>query len=163
MAQFWFCNLTKPKRIWGGNIMPARLNKTPGKKIKLRLLRAWFRTPFQTPTPSSRARTDIPKALGNIQVPRVVGACCRLADKENSPSVSLPPVCQGGKGAIWNRIGKRFVPDIANWALASYCVQLLDYREAEPFVMTLHWLQLSGITAAVVVYEAVQLQRQLRR
>jgi hypothetical protein len=25
----------------------------------------------------------------------------------------------------------------------SYCVQLVDYPEAEPFVMTLHWLKLT--------------------
>lgn len=73
---------------------------------------------------------------------RVIGACCRLYDRESLPY----PCCRlswGGKEPFWNRIGKRFVPDIAVKRSPSYCVQLVDYSEAEPFVMTLYWMKLS--------------------
>ncbi|MBW4638582.1 MAG: hypothetical protein KME05_10155 [Gloeocapsa sp. UFS-A4-WI-NPMV-4B04] len=75
---------------------------------------------------------------------RVVGACCRLYDREN-----LPHLCCSlewrGKQPSWRRIGKRFVPDIAVKHSPSYCVGLVDYPEAEPFVMTLYWVKLSDV------------------
>jgi len=75
---------------------------------------------------------------------RVVGACCRLYDREDLPH----PCCRlswRGKEPFWNRQGKRFIPDIAVKRSPSYCVQLVDYPEAAPFVMTLYWLQLSDV------------------
>jgi len=75
---------------------------------------------------------------------RVFGAVCQLFDKNSLPY----PCCRLswlGKEPFWNRIGKRFVPDIAVKHSPSYCVELVDYPEAEPFVMTLYWVKLSDV------------------
>lgn len=84
------------------------------------------------------------KSPGGTFKYRVIGACCRLYDRENLPH----PCCRlswRGKEPFWNRQGKRFVPDIAVKRSPSYCVQLVDCPEAEPFVITLHWLKLSDV------------------
>lgn len=73
---------------------------------------------------------------------RVVGACCRLYDREQLPYPCCR-LCWKGKEPFWNRIGRRFVADIGAKRSPSYCVQLVDYPEAEPFVMTLHWMKLT--------------------
>lgn len=73
---------------------------------------------------------------------RVVGACCRLYDREQLPY----PCCSldwRGKQPSWRRIGRRFVLDVAAQRSPSYCVQLLDYPNCEPFVITMYWLKLS--------------------
>jgi hypothetical protein len=74
---------------------------------------------------------------------RVIGACCRLYDREQLPY----PCCRlswHSKEPFWNRQGRRFVPDIAAKQSPSYCVGLVDYPETEPIVMTLSWLKLSS-------------------
>ena len=77
---------------------------------------------------------------------RAVGAVCRLYDRSILPYPCCR-LCWRGKEPFWNRIGKRFVPDIAVKHSPSYCVELvdLDYPETEPFVMTLYWVKLPDI------------------
>lgn len=123
-------------------LLPPRLNQTSWKNIKLHLL--------QLEAALLNKLLRHPLKLGQILYSpsgtfkyRVIGACCRLYDRENLPH----PCCSlswHGKQPSWRRIGKRFVPDIAVKRSPSYCVQLLDYPEAEPFVMTLHWVKLSA-------------------
>lgn len=72
---------------------------------------------------------------------RVIGAVCRLYDREQLPYPCCR-LCWKGKEPFWNRIGRRFVADIGAKRSPSYCVQLVDYPEAEPFLMTLHWMKL---------------------
>ena len=55
---------------------------------------------------------------------RVLGACCRVFDREELPW----PCCRlswKSKEPSWRRIGKRFVPDIAAQRCPSYCVEIL--------------------------------------
>lgn len=124
-------------------LLPSRLNQTAWKNIKLHLLQLeaailnkFLRHPLKP--------GQIFKSPGGTFNYRVVGACCRLYDRSNLPF----PCCSLswlGKQPSWRRIGKRFVPDIAVKQSPSYCVQLVDYPEAEPFVITLHWLKLSDV------------------
>lgn len=79
---------------------------------------------------------------GRVFKYRVVGACCRLYDREQLPYPSCSLEFKG-KQPSWRRIGRRFVPDVAAKTSPSYCVELVDYPEAAPVVMTLHWLRLS--------------------
>ena len=58
---------------------------------------------------------------------RVVGAICRLYDREELPY----PCCRldwQGKEPFWNRQGKRFVPDLSASRCASYNVEVVDYN-----------------------------------
>lgn len=109
-------------------LLPAGLSQTSGKGIELHLLRLKLGQVFYSP--------------GGTFKYRVIGACCRLYDRENLPYPCCR-LCWRGKEPFWNRIGKRFVPDIAVKRSPSYCVQLVNYPEAEPFVMTLYWMKLS--------------------
>lgn len=62
---------------------------------------------------------------------RVIGPCCRLYDREELPW----PCCRlswQGKEPFWNRIGRRFVADLGAKESPSYCVELVDYPNAEP-------------------------------
>ncbi|MEM9215502.1 MAG: hypothetical protein AAGD25_14300 [Cyanobacteria bacterium P01_F01_bin.150] len=72
---------------------------------------------------------------------RIVGACCRLFDREELPW----PCCRiqwRSKEPSWRRIGKRFVPDLATKRCPSYMVEILDHEYSrEPFVLTLYWLR----------------------
>lgn len=74
---------------------------------------------------------------------RVVGACCRLFDREELPY----PCCRiewRGKEPSWRRIGRRFVPDLASRQAPSYCVEILGQTRSEgEFVLTLYWVRLS--------------------
>lgn len=124
-------------------LLPNPISKTPGKNIKLRLLRrdsALLLKLNSHPLKPGR----LFKSPGGIFTYRVIGACCRLYDREN-----LPHLCCSlewhGKQPSWRRIGKRFVPDIAVKHSPSYCVQLMDYPGAEPVVMTLYWVKLSDV------------------
>lgn len=74
---------------------------------------------------------------------RVIGACCRLFDREELPW----PCCRlqwRGKEPSWRRIGRRFVLDTASRRSPSYNVEILElghYRET--IVMTLYAVRLS--------------------
>lgn len=73
---------------------------------------------------------------------RVIGACCRLYDRSQLPY----PCCRlswEGKEPFWNRVGRRFVPDMGAKDSPSYCVELMDYPDSVPFVITLYWLKLT--------------------
>lgn len=112
-----------------------------GKNIKLHLLRLEA-APFLKLKSHPRKPGQLFKSPGGTFKYRVVGAVCRLYDRNFLPY----PCCRlswFGKEPFWNRRGKRFVPDIAVKRSPSYCVQLVDYPEAEPFVMTLYWVKLS--------------------
>ena len=114
-----------------------------GKNIKLHLLRLKAAPLLKLKTHPLNPG-QIFKSPGGTFKYRVVGAVCRLYDRNSLPY----PCCRLawlGKEPFWNRIGKRFVPDIAAARSPSYCVQLLDYPEAEPFVMTLYWVTLSDV------------------
>jgi hypothetical protein len=72
---------------------------------------------------------------------RVIGACCRLFDRDELPW----PCCRlewRGKEPSWRRIGRRFTPDLASRNSPSYCVEILDRDAGEPFVLTLYWVKL---------------------
>ena len=75
---------------------------------------------------------------------RVIGACCRLFDREELPW----PCCRlqwRGKEPSWRRIGRRFVLDTASRHSPSYNVEILElghYRET--IVMTLYAVRLSN-------------------
>lgn len=106
-------------------------------KMKLRLwrIKARIRRPLLTPG-------QVFYSPGGTFRYRVIGACCRLYDRENLPY----PCCSldwRGKQPSWRRIGRRFVPDVAAQRSPSYCVQLLDCPNSEPFVITLYWMKLS--------------------
>jgi len=73
---------------------------------------------------------------------KVIGSVCRLYDREQLPF----PCCRlawSSKEPYWNRIGRRFVPDISAKQCPSYYVQLVDCPDSEPFVMTRFWQKLT--------------------
>lgn len=124
-------------------LLPNQINKTSGKKIKLRLRRHNSALLLKLKSHPLKPG-QIFKSPGGTFKYKVVGACCRLYDRNFLPY----PCCRllwGSKEPFWNRIGKRFVPDIATKRSPSYCVQLLDYPESEPVVMTLYWVKLSEV------------------
>lgn len=73
---------------------------------------------------------------------RILGACCRLFDRNELPW----PCCRiqwRSKEPSWRRIGKRLVPDMATKRFSSYMVEIVDHEYSkEPFVLTLYWLKL---------------------
>ncbi|HEY9615252.1 MAG TPA: hypothetical protein V6C64_00320 [Microcoleaceae cyanobacterium] len=74
---------------------------------------------------------------------RIVGACCRLFDREQLPW----PCCRlqwRGKEPSWRRIGRRFIVDLATRNFPSYSVEIVGQKPlaAEPLVITLYWLKL---------------------
>ena len=70
---------------------------------------------------------------------RILGACCRLFDRNELPW----PCCRiqwRSKEPSWRRIGKRFVPDLATKRFPSYMVEIIDHEYSrEPFMLTLYW------------------------
>ena len=56
---------------------------------------------------------------------RVLGACCRLFDREELPW-PCSRIAWKSKEPSWRRIGSRFVPDIAARKCPSYSVELLQ-------------------------------------
>jgi len=128
-------------------LLPVRINQTPGQGIKLHL--RWRRVPaLVNKLLCHPLKPGLGfKSPGGTFKYRVIGACCRLYDRNSLPY----PCCRlswFGKEPFWNRIGKRFVPDIATKHSPSYCVQLVGYTDAEPFVMTLYWVKLSDVQQA---------------
>jgi hypothetical protein len=75
---------------------------------------------------------------------RVLGACCRLFDREELPW----PCCRlqwRGKEPSWRRVGRRFVPDMATKGHPSYWVEIVGPGYGgEPFILTLYPVKLSG-------------------
>ncbi len=73
---------------------------------------------------------------------QVIGPVCRLYDREELPypSCSLQWI---SKQPSWRRIGRRFVPDISAKQRPSYCVQMVEHPNSQPFVMTLFWQKLT--------------------
>lgn len=79
---------------------------------------------------------------------RVLGACCRLFDRDQLPY----PCCRlqwRGKEPSWRRIGKRFVLDLASRAHPTYSVEILEpgrkrdrSHATEPLFLTLYWVTL---------------------
>lgn len=122
-------------------LLQVLLSQTPCQKIELRLLQlkaVLLNKSRRHPLPSGQ----IFKSPGGTFKYRVVGACCQLYDRACLPF----PCCSlswHGKQPSWRLLGKRFVPDTAAKQSPSYCVQLVDYPDAEPFVMTLYWMKLS--------------------
>jgi len=77
---------------------------------------------------------DIVHSVGGSFTYQIVGAICRIYDRGELPY----PCCRlqwKGKEPYWNRVGKRFVPDIATKKFPSYRVKLVggllefDYTE----------------------------------
>lgn len=56
---------------------------------------------------------------------RVLGPCCRLYDREELPWPSCSMAWRG-KQPSWNRIGPRFVADLAASRCPSYAVEAVD-------------------------------------
>jgi len=73
---------------------------------------------------------------------RILGACCRLFDREELPW----PCCRiqwRSKEPSWRRIGKRFVPDLATKRSPSYAVEIIDHDYAKKsLVVTFYWVRL---------------------
>lgn len=70
---------------------------------------------------------DVFYSLGGSIRYEVIGAVCRLYDREELPY----PCCRlqwQGKEPFWNRVGKRFVPDVAAKRCESYNVKVLGYN-----------------------------------
>lgn len=80
-------------------------------------------------------------SVGGSFTYEVVGACCRLFDREQLPY----PHCSlqwKGKSPSWRRVGRRFVPDMATLRSPSYVVKIVGH-DGEPFEMTLYWVRLT--------------------
>jgi hypothetical protein len=63
---------------------------------------------------------------------QVIGFCCLLYDREQLPY----PMCSlqwKGKAPSWNRVGRRFVQDMATKHLAVYAVELLHYKQSQTY------------------------------
>lgn len=72
---------------------------------------------------------------------RVIGACCRLFDRETLPY----PCCRiewHSKEPSWRRIGKRLIVDLATKNSPSYSVEIIGQAMQEPLVMTLYSVKL---------------------
>ena len=74
---------------------------------------------------------------------RVLGACCRLFDREELPW----PCCRlawRSKEPSWRRVGRRLVPDLAARRCPSYAVELLQPgSRPTPTVLTLFSVRFS--------------------
>lgn len=74
---------------------------------------------------------------------RVMGPCCRLYDREELPW----PCCRiswKGKEPSWNRVGPRYVPDLAASRCPSYSVSATDlWGNSWTQVLTLYHQRLS--------------------
>ena len=69
---------------------------------------------------------------------RVIGPVCRLYDREELPWPSCNLTWRG-KQPSWNRIGKRFIPDMAAARCPSYAVEGVDaYGNTWQDVITLY-------------------------
>ncbi|EKQ70427.1 hypothetical protein OsccyDRAFT_0714 [Leptolyngbyaceae cyanobacterium JSC-12] len=67
---------------------------------------------------------------GKLYTYKIIGPVCRLYDREELPY----PCCRlswKGKEPSWNRVGRRFVPDMGTNRSPSYNVQLLGERKFE--------------------------------
>lgn len=67
------------------------------------------------------------RSYGGSFVYEVLGPCCRLYDKEELPWPSCSLQWKG-KQPSWNRIGPRFVPDMATSRCPSYAVKGYDHH-----------------------------------
>lgn len=67
------------------------------------------------------------RSYGGSFVYVVQGPCCRLYDKEELPWPSCS-LAWKGKQPSWNRIGKRYVPDMATTRCPSYSVHGYDHH-----------------------------------
>ena len=73
---------------------------------------------------------------------QVIGACCRLFDREELPW----PCCRlqwRGKEPSWRRIGRRFILDLASRHSPSYAVEIAEPGyQGETIVITLYSVKL---------------------
>lgn len=67
------------------------------------------------------------RSYGGSFVYEIQGPCCRLYDKEELPWPSCSLQWKG-KQPSWNRIGPRFVPDLANSRCPSYSALGWDHH-----------------------------------
>lgn len=73
----------------------------------------------------------------------VIGPCCRLYDREELPWPSCR-ITWKGKEPSWNRVGQRFVPDMAASRCPSYAVYAVDlWGNTWTQVLTLYHYRLS--------------------
>jgi hypothetical protein len=73
---------------------------------------------------------------------KVIGAVCVLYDREKLPY----PCCSlqwKGKEPSWNRIGKRFIPDVAYNNCATYAVTLFDYLNIQQIIYSFPYKKLN--------------------
>lgn len=66
------------------------------------------------------------RSFGGSFVYEILGPCCRLYDKEELPWPSCSLQWRG-KQPSWNRIGPRFVPDMATMRCPNYAVKGWDH------------------------------------
>ena len=75
---------------------------------------------------------------------RVIGPCCRLYDREELPWLSCSLQWKG-KQPSWNRVGPRFVPDMAASRCPSYSVYAVDQWGNEWHqVLTIYYQRLTA-------------------
>lgn len=73
----------------------------------------------------------------------VLGPVCRLYDREELPWPSCSMAWKG-KQPSWNRVGKRFVPDLAASRCPSYAVNAVDqWGNRWKQVLTIYYQKLS--------------------
>lgn len=119
------------------------------------------------PLPTSK----ILRSPGGSFVHVVQGPCCRLYDKEELPWPSCSLQWKG-KQPSWNRVGPRFVPDMAAAKCPSYAVESYDhhgncwldvitlYTEPMP-VYTRKWWVWKGPTSASPPATPDQMEQRL--
>ena len=75
---------------------------------------------------------------------QIAGACCRLYDREELPWQSCSLQWKG-KQPAWNRIGPRFVPDMAASRCPSYAVDAVDqWGNSWQQVLTVYYQRLTS-------------------
>lgn len=75
---------------------------------------------------------------------QVIGPCCQLFDREELPWPSCN-IRWKGKQPSWNRVGKRFVPDLAASRCPSYYVMARDlHGDQWNQVLTIYQNRLDG-------------------
>jgi len=88
------------------------------------------------------------RSPGGSYTYQVLGPCCQLYDREELPWPSCSTRWKG-KQPSWNRVGKRFVPDLASSRCPSYAVKAKDIRGNEWIqILTIYYERLTGMEKA---------------
>ena len=87
---------------------------------------------------------------------KILAPVCNLYDREELPWPSCS-LSWKGKQPSWNRVGRRFVPDLAASRCPSYWVEARDlYGNAWIQILTLYWERLDANTKNWWYYKGPQ-------